>query len=224
MNEVIIKTEEVRKVYEGRVRTEALRGVNLEIERGEYVCIAGPSGHGKSTLLHIIGALDRPTSGRVFLDGIDMTHMSDNELADIRARKIGFVFQFFNLVPNLTAIENIKLSLMFGGFPDGKQEGRARELLILLGLEDKLDATPSELSGGQQQRVAIARALANDPDILLMDEPTGNLDSVSEAEVLEYIDLVHARGRTIVIITHSEKMAKRAERVIRLEDGRIKAG
>jgi len=224
MNEAIIKTEELRKVYEGRVRTEALRGANLEIERGKYICIAGPSGHGKSTLLHIIGGLDRPTSGTVILDGIDMTQLSDNELADIRAKKIGFVFQFFNLVPNLTAIENIKLSLMFGGFPECKQEGRARELLTVLGLEDKLNAIPSELSGGQQQRVAIARALANDPDILLMDEPTGNLDSVSETEVLKYIDLVHTQGKTIVIITHSEKIAKRVERVIRLEDGRIKTG
>ena len=222
MNDAIIKTVDLRKVYEGRVRTEALRGISFEIERGKYICIAGPSGHGKSTLLHVVGALDRPTSGRVFLDGIDVTRLSDNRLADIRAKRIGFVFQFFNLIPNLTIVDNIELSLMFGGFPESKQEGRARELLTVLGLEDKLDATPSELSGGQQQRVAVARALANDPDILLMDEPTGNLDSASEAEVLKYIDVVHQRGKTIVIVTHSEKIAKRAEGVVYLEDGRIK--
>ncbi len=222
MSDAIIKTEELRKIYEGRVRTEALRGISFEIERGKYICIAGPSGHGKSTLLHIVGALDRPTSGRVFLDGIDVTRLSDNQLADIRAKRIGFVFQFFNLIPNLTIADNIELSLMFGGFPESKQEGRARELLTVLGLEDKLDATPNELSGGQQQRVAIARALANDPDILLMDEPTGNLDSESEAEVLKYIDAVHRQGKTVVIVTHSEKIAKRAEKVIHLEDGKIR--
>ena len=222
MSDAIIKTEELKKTYEGRVRTEALRGVNLEIELGRYVCIAGPSGHGKSTLLHLVGGLDRPTSGRVFINGTDITCLPDNKLADIRAKKIGFVFQFFNLIPNLTIVDNIELSLMFGGFPEGKQEVRARELLNLMGLEDKLDATPSELSGGQQQRVAIARALANDPDILLMDEPTGNLDSASEAEVLQYIYAVHKRGKTIIIVTHNEKIARKADEIIYLEDGRIK--
>ena len=222
MNDAIIKTEELRKTYEGRARTEALRGINLEIERGRYICIAGPSGHGKSTLLHLVGGLDRPTSGRVLINGTDITCLPDNELAEIRAKRIGFVFQFFNLLSNLTIVDNIELSLMFGGFPEDKQESRATELLTLLGLEGKMKARPGELSGGQQQRVAIARALANDPDILLMDEPTGNLDSSSEAEVLKYIDAVYERGKTVVIVTHNEKIAGRAEKIIYLEDGRIK--
>ena len=222
MSNVIIKTEELKKIYQGRVRTEALRGVNVEIEHGKYVCITGPSGHGKSTLLHLIGGLDRPTSGKVLIDGVDITRVSDDELADIRTTRIGFVFQFFNLIPNLTIVDNVQLPMMFNGIPEDKQEREAKELLSLLGLEDKLRATPSELSGGQQQRVAIARALANNPDILLMDEPTGNLDSTSEAEILNYIDAVHTRGKTILIVTHNEGIAKRAEGVINLEDGRIK--
>jgi putative ABC transport system ATP-binding protein len=221
MSEAIIKTEELTKVYEIGIRTEALRGISLDIERGSFTCIMGPSGHGKSTLLHIIGGLDRPTCGRVYIEGLDVTRISDDELAEIRLKKMGFVFQFFNLAPNLTAIENVELPLMFTGISAGKQKERARELLKLLGLEDKILAKPSQLSGGQQQRVAIARALANNPDILLMDEPTGNLDSRSEAEVLEYINRAHKERKTIVLATHNEGIAQRAQTVIRLSDGRV---
>ena len=221
MNEATIRTVQLWKVYEGNVKTEALKDVNLVIERGDYVCIAGPSGHGKSTLLHLMGGLDRPSSGKILIDGTDITNISDNDLANMRSRKMGFVFQFFNLIPSLTALENIELSLMFGGFPVPKQEQRALELLSFMGLEDKINAKPGELSGGQQQRVAIARALANEPDILLMDEPTGNLDSQSEDEVLSYIQSVQGRKNTIVIVSHNERIAQRAKTVIRLHDGKI---
>ncbi len=221
MNEAAIRTVQLWKVYEGSVKTEALKGVDIAIEKGAYVCIAGPSGHGKSTLLHLMGGLDRPSSGQIFIEGTDITRISDNELANLRAQKIGFVFQFFNLVPNLTALENIQLSLMFGGLPATKREGRAIELLSFMGLEEKANAKPGELSGGQQQRVAIARALANEPDILLMDEPTGNLDSQSEDEVMRYIQSVQGREKTIVVVSHNERIAQRARTVIRLYDGTI---
>ena len=169
--------------------------MSLEIGRGSFSCIIGPSGHGKSTLMHLIGGLDRPTEGRVYLDGTDLTTLSNSSLAELRAGKIGFVFQFFNLLGNLTAEENVEVAMMFSGVPEKKQAARARELLALVGLGEKLRAKPSELSGGQQQRVAIARALANDPEILLLDEPTGNLDSAAEAEVLRYCSGCTGRAR-----------------------------
>ncbi len=222
MGEVIIKTKDLTKVYGGRVRTEALRCISVEIKESSFICVAGPSGHGKSTFLHIVGGLDRPTSGKVFIEGSDITQMSDNELAALRSKKIGFVFQFFNLVPNLTSLENVELSLMFAGIQEKKQKERAELLLDMLGLKDKLNALPAELSGGQQQRVAIARALANDPDILLMDEPTGNLDSRAQGEFLEYVAIVNKQGKTIVIVTHNEEIVKKAASVIRIEDGKIK--
>lgn len=222
MVETIIETQDLWKVYEEGVRTEALKDVSIEIETGSYTCIAGPSGHGKSTLLHIIGCLDKPTSGKVYVKGTDVTQLSDNDLADIRSKNIGFVFQFFNLISNLTSLENVELSLMFAGIKESKQREVAKELLAALGLEDKYNAFANELSGGQQQRVAIARALANDPDILLLDEPTGNLDSFSQEEVLNHIDIVHKKGKTIVIVTHNEDIVKRAERVIRIQNGTIK--
>lgn len=222
MNEAILKTRELKKVYGGSIVTEALRGIDLEVMRRNFTCIIGPSGHGKSTLLHILGGLDRPTSGKVFLDDVDMTQLSDNELTEIRLRRIGFVFQFFNLVPNLTALENVELPLMFAGISTNKQEVQAKDLLELLGLADKLYSKPSQLSGGQQQRVAIARALANEPDILLMDEPTGNLDSESESEVLDHIVTVNKEGKTIVLVTHHEGIAIRAQQIVRVIDGKIK--
>ena len=221
MNEAAIRTVELRKVYEGNVRTEALKGIDLTIERGDYVCIVGPSGHGKSTLLHLMGGLDRPSSGQIFINGTDITRVSDDNLAKIRSQKIGFVFQFFNLVPNLTALENIQLSLMFGGFPTPQQEERSLELLSFMGLEQKANAKPGELSGGQQQRVAIARALANEPNILFLDEPTGNLDSQSEDEVLSYIQSVQGGEKTIVVVSHNERIAQRAKTIIHLYDGQI---
>ena len=199
----------------------ALRGVTLEIARGSFCCIVGPSGHGKSTLMHLMGGLDRPTEGSVFLDGMDITRLSNSRLAALRAQKIGFVFQFFNLLQGLTACENVETAMMFAGAPEKAQRERAEALLSLVGLSEKLHAKPSELSGGQQQRVAIARALANDPDLLLMDEPTGNLDSESEAEVLESIFKLHRQGKTVVFVTHNNEIAQRAENVITIRDGRV---
>jgi putative ABC transport system ATP-binding protein len=222
MNDIIIRTENVVKTYNtGRVKTHALRGVNIEIPRGSFSCIIGPSGHGKSTLMHLIGGLDRPTEGRIFIDGMDITELSNNDLAELRTKKIGFVFQFFNLLQNLTAKENIEIAMMFSKTNEKTQGEKAVELLSLVGLSDKLNAKPSELSGGQQQRVAIARALANNPDILLMDEPTGNLDSESEAEVLGHISELHKKGKTIVIVTHNSEIAKKAEMVFEIRDGKL---
>ncbi|MDA8340518.1 MAG: ABC transporter ATP-binding protein [Nitrospiraceae bacterium] len=219
---MIIKTENLIKTYNtDKAKTYALRGIDLEIPRGSFSCIIGPSGHGKSTLMHLIGGLDRPTEGRVFIDGMDITDSSNSELAALRARKIGFVFQFFNLLPNLTAEENVETAMMFSGNRERMQNGKARELLSMVGLSEKLNAKPSELSGGQQQRVAIARALANDPEILLMDEPTGNLDSESEAEVLDAIFKLHKKGKTVVIITHNNEIAKMAEIVFEIKDGKL---
>ena len=225
MNNAIIRTENLIKTYStGKVKTQALRGVDLEIPRGSFSCIVGPSGHGKSTLMHLIGGLDRPTEGGLFIDGEDISRLSNNRLARLRARKIGFVFQFFNLLQGLTAEENVATAMMFADVPEKGQSERARELLALVGLSEKLKAKPSELSGGQQQRVAIARALANDPDILLMDEPTGNLDSEAEAEVLDTVFRLHRQGKTVVIVTHNNEIANKAERLIKVKDGRVMEG
>ncbi len=222
MNDAIIKTDNLIKIYNSsKVKTYALRGVNLEIPKGSFSCIVGPSGHGKSTLMHLIGGLDRPTEGHIFIDGLEITGLSRNRLAELRAKKIGFVFQFFNLLQNLTAEENVETALMFSETLEREQKRKTRELLSLLGLSEKIRAKPSELSGGQQQRVAIARALINNPEILLMDEPTGNLDSESEAEVLDHIFKLHKEGKTIVIVTHNGEIAKKAEMIFEIRDGRI---
>jgi putative ABC transport system ATP-binding protein len=224
MNEFALRTEDLHKTYQrGRIKTQALRGVSLTIQRGTFCCIIGRSGHGKSTLMHILGALDRPSSGRVFVEGQDVGKLSSGQLAELRARHIGFVFQFFNLLPNLSAQENVAAAMMFSARNKGNHLQRAAELLDLVGLSDKYKAPPNELSGGQQQRVAIARALANDPDILLMDEPTGNLDSEAEAEVLATIDQFHQQGKTIVFVTHSQEIAARAQQVIQVKDGLLVA-
>lgn len=223
MSEMIIRTEKLTKIYENGYSTVALQDVDLEIPRGSLSCIMGPSGHGKSTLLHLIGGLDRPTSGKVFLDGQDLTVIDANQLAEVRCRRIGFVFQFFNLLPMLTVLENVEIALMLAGLPSKDQGGRARELLGLVGLEDKLQARPNQLSGGQRQRVAIARSLANDPDILMMDEPSGNLDSKSEQDLLQNIEKVNERGKTVVIITHSPTVAQVAHRIYYIQDGRLKS-
>ncbi len=224
MNDIIVKTENLVKTYNsGKVKTFALRGISLEIPQGSFSCIVGPSGHGKSTLMHLIGGLDRPSEGRVFINKTDIAALSACDLAELRARKIGFVFQFFNLLQNLTAHENVETAMMFAGASEKAQRERAGHLLSLVGLQDKANAKPSELSGGQQQRVAIARALANNPEILLMDEPTGNLDSESEGEVLGAIFALHSEGKTVVIVTHDQEIAKRAEKIYRLKDGRLVA-
>jgi putative ABC transport system ATP-binding protein len=223
MNNAIIRTENVSKIYSsGDVSTAALRGVTLEIAKGSLTCIIGPSGHGKSTLMHLIGGLDRPTAGSVYLDDVEISRMDNSTLARLRGEKIGFVFQFFNLLPGLTAAENVETAMMLAGIPEKEQALRSVELLAMVGLAEKANSKPSQLSGGQQQRVAIARALANDPEILLMDEPTGNLDSVAEAEVMEILHSLHLRGKTIVIVTHNSDIAGKAQHVIRVKDGQVR--
>ncbi|GAB6059136.1 ABC transporter ATP-binding protein [Desulfonatronum parangueonense] len=224
MDNIILRTMDVFKTYgRGEAATLALRGITLDIPRGSFTCIVGPSGHGKSTLMHLLGGLDRPSSGTVLLDGTDIGDLSSSELARLRGRKIGFVFQFFNLLQGLTAIENVETAMMLAGTPERDQTERALHLLESLGLGDKTGSRPSELSGGQQQRVAIARALANDPDILMMDEPTGNLDSSAEAEVMSILHSLHDQGKTIVIVSHNNEIAKASQRIIRVKDGMIEA-
>jgi len=219
----VIRTENLEKTYGTgkKAKTHALRGVSLSVPKGSLCCIVGPSGHGKSTLLQLIGGLDKPTGGRVFIDETDISKLSDNKLSEIRGEKLGFVFQSFNLLENLTALENIQTAMMFAPSLSEKSSTKKRglELLEIVGLSDKANSKPSELSGGQVQRIAVARALANDPPILLMDEPTGNLDSKSEQEVLDYIFNVHKTGKTIVIVTHNNELAKHAELIFEIRDG-----
>ncbi|RME92659.1 MAG: ABC transporter ATP-binding protein [Verrucomicrobia bacterium] len=199
----------------------ALRGVDLEVNQGDYVAIMGPSGSGKSTMLNLLGCLDRPTGGRYFLGGEDVSQMDDDRLSEIRGRRIGFIFQSYNLIAQLTVLENIQVPLIYQGVNLHQYEDRCRELARMVGLEDRLDHRPNQLSGGQQQRVAIARALVNDPLIILADEPTGNLDSRTGTEVLDLIDQLNAAGKTIVLVTHDDHVAERARRVIHMKDGRI---
>ncbi len=222
---VIEARDVTRQLKLGTHVVHALRGVDLEIHRNEMVGIIGPSGSGKSTLLGIIGGLDSPTSGTIAIDGVDVTRMSEGQLTDIRNQKIGFVFQFFNLIPTLTALENVALPIEFAQVRRHKPFKRAEELLEMLGLGSRLHHRPSELSGGQQQRVAIARALANDPPILLADEPTGNLDSRSGETVLEALSAIRDQsGATVVLVTHDQSLASRMDRVLSLVDGTIVAG
>lgn len=221
MNDVIIRADKLGKVYNNGYRTAALEDIDLSVERRSFSCIMGPSGHGKSTLLHLLGGLDRPTSGDVFVNGSSVAGMTSDQLAEFRNRTIGFVFQFFNLIPVLSVLENVQVAMMLAGLPEREQKERAVRLLDALSLRDKMEARPNQLSGGQRQRVAVARALANDPDILMMDEPTGNLDSRSEAELLDLIGMLHEKGKTILVVTHSDTVSARAERIIRIRDGRI---
>ncbi|MGH3777282.1 MAG: ABC transporter ATP-binding protein [Pseudonocardiaceae bacterium] len=216
----MIQLEDVTKVYRmGSVEVRALYGVDLAIDDGDLVAIMGPSGSGKTTLMNILGCLDVPTSGRYLLDGTDVSTLSDNRLAKIRSRKIGFVFQSFNLVPRTSAVRNVELPLVYAGI--GDRRTRARQALESVGMGDRQKHMPNELSGGQQQRVAIARALINDPTMLLADEPTGNLDTASSVEILKLLGGLNDAGRTVVIITHEEDIARFAKRVVRLRDGRI---
>lgn len=215
---------QVRKHYfkpDGSILVEALRGVDLEVPRGQYVAIMGPSGSGKSTLMNVLGCLDQPTHGDYLLDGRNVAQLSDQELSIYRGQKIGFIFQAFNLISQLRIEENIEVPLFYQGVPKRKRVARAIEKLTLVGLEDRIGHRPSELSGGQQQRVAIARALAADPVILMADEPTGNLDSTTGLSILDIFDDLHAKGMTILLVTHDERIAERCQRVIRIRDGLI---
>ena len=218
----VVHLENVTKTYaNGSLEVQALRGVSLDVMAGEYVAIMGPSGSGKSTLMNILGCLDTLTTGRFVLDGMDVADLEEADLAEIRNRRIGFVFQQFNLLPALTAWRNVELPLFYAGVAPAERKRRAIEALTRVGLGDRLDHRPGELSGGQQQRVAVARALASDPAMILADEPTGNLDSASTGDVLSLLDELHAAGRTIVLITHEAEVAERAGRVVHVRDGRI---
>jgi putative ABC transport system ATP-binding protein len=218
----LIELAGVRKTYDtGQIQVDALRGVDARIEVGEYVAVTGPSGSGKSTLMHILGCLDVPTSGSYHLAGEDVSQLSEARLAEVRNRRIGFVFQQFNLLPSLSAWRNVELPLMYAGVPRHLRKQRALDALEKVGLGDRAEHKPGELSGGQQQRVAVARALVTDPALILADEPTGNLDSGSTHEVLGLLDKLSALGRTIVLITHEHDVAARAGRTIAVRDGEI---
>jgi putative ABC transport system ATP-binding protein len=219
----ILRAKEVKKTYRmGKVLVPALRGVSLEVDEGEFVAIFGPSGSGKSTLLHVLGGLDRPDQGEVFIDGISLSTLHDNELAEMRLRKIGFVFQFFNLLPRLTALRNVELPLTLADVPEEESVKKAREMLKLVGLEERISHRPTELSGGEQQRVAIARALINDPKIVLADEPTGNLDTATGLEIVRLMQrLNEEKGQTFVVVTHDPSVAEAANRIFHLKDGVI---
>ncbi len=218
----LVTLQNVAKTYVvGHSEVHALRDLSLTIHAGEYVAIMGPSGSGKSTLLNLLGCLDRPTRGAYFLGDADVSRMSDDGLSDVRNLRIGFIFQSFNLIQQLNALENIEIPLFYRGIPHAQRRPRSMELAALVGLGDRAFHKPAELSGGQQQRVACARALANDPLILLADEPTGNLDQHTTTEILDLLDDLHRRGRTIIMVTHESDVAARSERIITLRDGRL---
>jgi len=218
----IIKLDNVHKDYKmGSSVVAAVEGINLEIKTGDFIAITGPSGSGKSTMMNLVGALDMATEGEIYLDGQDIEHLEESELAQIRGRKIGFIFQSFNLIPTLTTLENVMLPMMFQDYTEEERKERAIELLKEVSLSHRLDHLPKELSGGERQRVAIARALANDPEVILADEPTGNLDSKSAQEVISILQNLNKQGNTIIMITHEKEIAECATEIIELRDGQI---
>jgi putative ABC transport system ATP-binding protein len=219
MQAMIHLKEVTKNYYLGKQVIEVLKGITLDILKNEYVALMGPSGSGKSTLMNILGCLDTPTSGSYVLNGKDVSRMPDNDLAEVRNKEIGFVFQQFNLLPRLTAAENVALPLVYAGMPKKQRLERAKHVLEQVSLADRSHHRPNELSGGQNQRVAIARALVNDPSIILADEPTGNLDSKTSYEIMDIFEQIHAAGNTVVLVTHEEDIANHAHRIIRLKDG-----
>jgi putative ABC transport system ATP-binding protein len=224
MSASIVHLQDIRKTYQmGLVTVEALRGVNIDIEAAEYVSIMGPSGCGKSTLLNVLGCLDRPTSGRYVLGEHDISQLDDNALSSVRGSRLGFIFQAYNLIQQLTVVENIEVPLYYQGRPEAESRAVAEEVATLVGLANRLDHKPYELSGGQQQRVAIARALVNDPLVILADEPTGNLDSAAGVEILRIFDDLNRQGKTILLVTHDPSVARSSSRTIRLRDGLIES-
>ncbi|WP_417940001.1 ABC transporter ATP-binding protein [Flavobacterium sp. RS13.1] len=222
-NPLIQITDIKRNFVLGNEIVYVLKGINLEINKGEYVALMGPSGSGKSTLMNLLGCLDTPTSGRYVLNGKDVSQMRDDELAGIRNKEIGFVFQTFNLLPRTTALDNVALPMIYAGYPKSERVVRATEVLKQVNLADRMDHQPNQLSGGQRQRVAIARALVNKPSIILADEPTGNLDSKTSVEIMKLFGDIHAQGNTVILVTHEEDIAAYAHRVIRLRDGLIES-
>ena len=218
----IIKLVDVRKSYQmGSLTTHVVQGISLDIHAGEYVCIMGPSGCGKSTLLNLLGCLDQPTSGDYFLGGKNVAHLNDDDLSEVRCRNLGFIFQSYNLIQQLSVLENIAVPLYYRGASDKEMREKAEKLAEQVGLSHRLKHKPNELSGGQQQRVAIARALVNDPLVILADEATGNLDSKSGQEILGIFDELNAQGKTLVFVTHDERMVQRCRRIVRIEDGLV---
>ncbi len=221
---VVISIRDLKKTYiMGATQVNALQSVSLDIQKNEYVALMGPSGSGKSTLMNLLGCLDTPTSGQYLLNGTDVSSMSDSELAEVRNKEIGFVFQTFNLLPRLSALENVALPLVYAGLSRQKRIQRAEEVLAAVGLQDRMHHKPNELSGGQRQRVAIARALVNHPSIILADEPTGNLDTKTSYEIMGILESIHRAGNTIILVTHEADIAQHAHRIVRLRDGLVEA-
>ncbi|OIO02228.1 macrolide ABC transporter ATP-binding protein [Candidatus Desantisbacteria bacterium CG_4_10_14_0_8_um_filter_48_22] len=219
---MIISTKDLAKIYHlGKIEVPALKGININIEKGEFVAIMGASGSGKSTLMHLIGCLDRPSSGTITIDGIETSHMEKDELAELRNKKIGFVFQSFNLLPRMNALGNVELPLLYANIPKEKRREKAINAMKMVNLEDRMNHKPSELSGGQQQRVAIARALINSPAIILADEPTGNLDSKSGVEIIGILRKLNEEGHTVIMVTHDRNVGENARRIIILKDGEV---
>jgi putative ABC transport system ATP-binding protein len=216
----LIELKDIKKIYNtGNQKLYALNGINISIEKGEYVALMGPSGSGKSTLMNSIGCLDTPSEGTYILNNQSVSSLKDNELADIRNKEIGFIFQSFNLLPRMSALENVALPLIYAGVGSKERKTRAEKTLAAVGLSDRMEHRPNELSGGQRQRVAVARALVNKPSLLLADEPTGNLDSKTSIEIMALFEKIHQLGNTIVVVTHEEEIAQHAKRIIRLKDG-----